>query len=104
EAIKTLNDIQRDFVKLTGKEVLRAEEIKDEYNDLPAPEELINLVKRDYKEKIKEGMFVDKDKDTNRSENMKAIKAQISEVVNKDEETYSDFEIESAVEYVARKI
>lgn len=105
-AIEKLNDIQRDFVKYTGREVLNADEIKGEYSDVPAPQELIDIVKKDFKDKIKEAVFVEKDADTNRAENLNSIKKEIFANVNKAEETpkYSEFEIDLAVEYVARRV
>ncbi len=105
-AIEKLNKIQREFVKGAGKEVLNPDEIKEEFSDVPAPQELIDLVKKDYKDSIKKGLFVEKDKDTDRAQNLNAIKKEIFITVNVPEETekYSEFEIDLAVEYVAKKI
>jgi polyribonucleotide nucleotidyltransferase len=100
--IKQLNQFQRDFAKaVLGKEVSVSAE---EFSDLPAPEALIEEIKKSKHEEIEKALFIEKDSDTNRSENLRVIKDQLVEEYSKsDDQKYSAFEIDLAVEYVAKK-
>ena len=84
-----LLQIQTEFAKEAGKP-------KMEYADLPAPEELIAKVKETYGKKITDALF---DKD-NRQNIMIALK---NELVKSDE-TLTVSDVDTAVEYIARKI
>jgi polyribonucleotide nucleotidyltransferase len=79
---------QREFAKEHGK-------AKIEVAELPAPEELINQVKKDHTEQITQALF---DKE-NRNKLMQEIKDKLAE-----NEELSSSDIDTAVEYVARKI
>lgn len=92
EAVKACQPVlqgQIEFSKEAGKK-------KFEFADLPAPEELIAKVKESYTDKITEALF---DRD-NRQKIMKSIKAELQ--TSDEELTASD--IDTAVEYVGRKI
>jgi len=108
--IKQLNQIQRDFIQTSGNQNQIESTIED-FSDLPAPVELINITKEEKYEEIKKALFVEKDKDTNRGENLKLIKKDIETFLStsvKDTTVstvkYSSMQIDQAVEYMARKI
>lgn len=79
---------QKEFAKEHGK-------AKIEIADLPAPEELIDQVKKDHSEQITNALF---DKE-NRNKLMQEVKDKLAE-----NEELSASDIDTAVEYVARKI
>ena len=92
EAVKACQPIlkaQIEFSKEAGKK-------KMEFAELPAPEELIAEVKKTYTDKITEALF---DRD-NRQKIMKALKAELQE----SDEELTAYDIDTAVEYIARKI
>lgn len=89
EACQPILQAQTEFSKEAGKK-------KMEYADLPAPEALINRVKEEYTDKISEALF---DRD-NRQKIIKAFKAEILA----SDDTLSASDIDTAVEYVAKKI
>ncbi len=104
--IKELNAMQRDFVKNAGVSA-KVGDVKsdEEYSDVPAPQELIDMAKHDKYEEIKKSLFVEKDKDTDRQANLQKIKDEIYATEKaKEGNTYSEMDVNLAVEYVAKKI
>jgi polyribonucleotide nucleotidyltransferase len=108
KVIKEMNDAQRDFVKAVfdqnGKPALNIE-IDDSKNiELAAPEELINMIKENHYDEVKAAIFVKKDKDTNRNDNLQIIKDKVAaETMEDGKAKYISMDISNAVEYVARK-
>jgi len=89
EASQPILKAQIEFAKEHGK-------AKFEVADLPAPEELINKVKKEFSEEIRKALF-DREQ---RQELLSAIKTSLSEA----DSELSANDIDTAVEYVARKI
>jgi polyribonucleotide nucleotidyltransferase len=88
EYCQPILEAQRAFAKEHGK-------AKIEVAELPAPEELIDQVKKDHSEQITKALF---DKE-NRNKLMQEVKDKLAE-----NEELSASDIDTAVEYVARKI
>lgn len=108
--IKEMNDVQRDFVAMVfeknGKPNLGIVIDESVNIELLAPEELITYIKDKNYEEIKKALFVKKDKDTNRNDNLQVIKDQLATELKDEngEAKYIAMDISNAVEYVARKV
>lgn len=105
KVIREMNAIQLDFVKQVGVEL---HNVIEKEADLPVSHEILDRIVAESKEDIKKALFVKKDKDTNRQDNLKVIKKSLWEKLNpelnKDESVVSEFDIDMAVEYVAKKV
>lgn len=104
EAIKILNQFQREFAQMINA----AAPDFSQYSDLPADQKLIEFIKEDYGEKLKEALF-DANKIT-REKSVKLVKQEIVEsltienspIKNNENEPFSENEIVEATEYVLR--
>ncbi len=110
EVIKQMNQIQLDFVKECGV-TLNNQIVKEA--DVPVSVELIERIKHDKHDDIVKALFVEKDKDTSRGENLGAIKNALWEEISKEQsanaelsedQKVTEYQIDLGVEYVARKV
>lgn len=94
EYVKPLLDMQVEFAKEHGKE-------KMDYQELPAPVELIEKVTTEYYDRVKDNLYNSEKRQTL----MQELKNEIAEGYSEDDENApSAYDIDTAVEYVARKI
>lgn len=101
--IKQMNAAQTDFIneyKKAGGEITVETEV--EYNDLPAPEELINSIKEAKYDAIKDSLFQPERAD--RQKLINTIKEELVAQHVSPEATVTEMDISNAIEYIARKI
>ncbi len=97
--IKKLNDFQIEFVKKCGQKVFKSDR---EYDDVPAPHDLVDIVKKEKYEEIKKALYTGIKDEQN--EGLALAKKEITEKYATEETGYSEGDIYNAVEYIARKI
>lgn len=96
KAIESLNAFQREFA-----EKLKIEKPDFEnYNDIPAPEELVNEIKKQFGDAIKSALFNPK---VERGQQMNEVRAQVNEYFSEKEEEVSGNDLGNAMDYIARK-
>ena len=100
--IESTNHMQRDFIKEVGTSL---DIDHGAYDNKPAPAEVIDYVKAEMNDRIKEALFGDK---FERNEKMSVIHAEIKEKIAADEavNTNAAFDknnISAAVEYISRR-
>jgi polyribonucleotide nucleotidyltransferase len=103
EKIIELNSIQRDFYKFVFEKDF--DNAIDESIELPVSEDLINVLTEKYSDEIKAALFVPEKSD--RTSLMSDLKTKIHNEWNETHETVDDkskFEINTAIEYIARKL
>lgn len=110
KAIETMNKFQREFAAELGITAVKLDENRE--LDLPTDKNLIERVKHDYYDSIKNGLYVAEK--TDRNENINKVKDEITKVLvaeefkvtvgDSEERTVSGFDIHLAVEYVSKKI
>lgn len=107
--IEDMNAYQREFAKEAGIEPIKLDENRE--MDLPTDKNLIELIKHDYYEAVKEALYVSEKTDRNLNiSNLKKIilndltSKDFKYVKNDSENEINEFEVHLAVEYVARKI
>ncbi len=98
EEIVKINKQQTDFM-LNIPKTLNIN--PEDYDNKPAPENLINMVKDKQYDSIKEALFNNK---IDRNERIRVIKDELIEELTKEDSTISALDIDLAVEYVARRI
>ncbi|BCX14202.1 MAG: polyribonucleotide nucleotidyltransferase [Candidatus Dojkabacteria bacterium] len=104
ESIKALNQFQREF----AQKINTPEVNFDDYSDLTVDSKLIDYIKNQYSQNLKEVLFVpnkiDREKSikTLKQEIIGLITAEESPVKNENNENYSENEVQDAIEYVLR--
>lgn len=99
-----MNNAQRNFIQeftASGGEINKIE-IKEEINDYPAPIELINKIKENKYDAIKDSLFQPERAD--RAKLIEKIKAELVEVHVTEGSEITEMDIANAIEYVARRI
>lgn len=94
--IATLNDFQREFCEKTNAQ-------KPDfslYNDIPAPEEMVDEIKKNFGDKIKTAIFNQK---VQRDIEMKSVKKEVVEYFDAKEVELNMNDISNALDYIARK-
>jgi polyribonucleotide nucleotidyltransferase len=102
DEIVRMNQFQREFVEKVGVS-LNIDE--NEYDNKPAPKEVIEYVDSSIGAQIKDALFGDK---LSRNKKIDSLKAEIKEKISSDEsladnESFTSLNIYAAVEYVSRK-
>ncbi|MCA9378794.1 polyribonucleotide nucleotidyltransferase, partial [Candidatus Dojkabacteria bacterium] len=99
ERIATLCDAQEEFAADIARPML-------EFAETAAPAALISEVESLAKDKIKDAIYLLDREDNGRQRQLKGIKEELVEklVTGKDDSEYSAFDIDMAVEYVAKKV
>lgn len=97
EVITQINKEQTAFINQIDKSL---QIDASEYANIPAPQEVVNFVKDNAENQIKEALFNTK---SERTELMSAVTKQIHEMNKSQEIPFSGQDISNAVEYVARK-
>jgi len=96
--LQPMLQFQKDLAAKYGK-------AKQEYAEIPAPEALINKIKENHSAEIQEALLDKEDRQTKMSSLKQEIaKEMANEIRPEAEEAYTSQDIDSAVEYVARKI